>query len=119
MIKIANISLLAWSYTDGHSKKTLTKYQEEMKLVELPSLYEYLSYCVFFPLGTIGPCFDYKDFDNFMSLKGNYKNIPWSWKEVLSNLFLGFFSMGVILGVSAHYNFEFIFTPEFDNFSHL
>lgn len=47
-----------------------------MKLVELPSLYEYLSYLFFFPGSISGPSFDYKDFDRFMDLEGIYSDIP-------------------------------------------
>jgi len=46
-----------------------------------------MSYIFFFPGCVCGPSFDYKDFIDFIDIKGNYEKIPFSVKEFLINIF--------------------------------
>ena len=41
-----------------------------------------MAYLFFFPACISGPSFDYKDFDDFMNLEGDYEDIPLNLMEV-------------------------------------
>jgi len=77
MILVCKLWILSWAFKDGGmDEKKLTPDQLERRVVEFPSLIEYLSY-VFFCCGPIvGPVFEFSDFKNFMELKGNYRTLP-------------------------------------------
>ncbi len=77
MILIAKMSALSFCYKDGAEKEeNLFPEQKALKVVEMPSLIQFLSY-VFYSGGCLmGPFFEYSDYIKFIERTGHYAEMP-------------------------------------------
>ena len=77
-VSLSQVSIRKYSENEYSGFKILNHYlgEREYLIEELPTFYEYLGY-LYYCGGTIaGPFFEYRDYINFMSRKGNYATIP-------------------------------------------
>ncbi|MCQ2816816.1 MAG: hypothetical protein MJ252_06080 [archaeon] len=77
MMTLVKYSSMAFSYEDGEKEDKELKNQHliDHKIVELPSLLEVMSFVYFYPTSIIGPGFEFKDFKDWIELKGHYKTM--------------------------------------------
>ena len=78
MMTICKFSSLAFSYEDGvkDDKDFKNEHHREYKIVEKPSLLETFSFVYFYPTSVVGPSIEYKDFIDFIYLRGSYSHLP-------------------------------------------
>ncbi|KZP00104.1 MBOAT-domain-containing protein [Calocera viscosa TUFC12733] len=63
MVLVMKITTLAWNVHDGRqAEELLDKQQMENRLVEFPSLLEYLGFCFYFPGFLVGPACDFNTY---------------------------------------------------------
>ena len=77
MITFCKMSMLACNYRDGEGNidTWLNSREKTRALKKLPSLANYV--CYMFNLGSsvCGPCFEYKEWDDFINLSGHYSKM--------------------------------------------
>ena len=61
----------------------IIKEMAERQIHEIPSFFEYLSYMNNFNFSVVGPYVDYKEYENWIKLKGCYANIPFTLKPII------------------------------------
>ena len=72
---VCRLISLAMCYRDG-SPKCKGDMENNMALSEMPSIFKILVYTFNVPSCIASPFYEYKDFEEWMELKGRYKNIP-------------------------------------------
>ena len=77
MVLVCKLWALSFQYNDGSLKDfDLTERQIQKKVVEFPSLLQYLSYVFTSSSCILGPFFEFDDFVNWIEMKGHYKDAP-------------------------------------------
>ncbi|KAF7331726.1 Lysophospholipid acyltransferase [Mycena kentingensis (nom. inval.)] len=124
MVLAMKLTTFAWNVHDGQRPATdLDKWQMQKRVVQHPSLLEFLGYSLYFPGMLVGP---YLDFAGYMELvnetvfkkltvkgKGG-RNIPDGRKRVAyRKMALGLAYLGVFVVVGGHWNFALTLTPWF------
>ena len=95
MTNTCKYSLFAYAVEDGHAKgKSFTPEQKHNSIEEIPSFFKFMSYCKFLPTAVIGTAIEFKLFDDYMNSKGQFKNIPSSWKKMALDM-----GEGIIYGL--------------------
>ena len=64
----------------------LTPEQREARIVEIPSLYNFLCYLQLLPSSVMGPSIDYKAYSDFINLEKQYAHIPDTHKPMFKSL---------------------------------
>ncbi|CAH7683268.1 MBOAT, membrane-bound O-acyltransferase family-domain-containing protein [Phakopsora pachyrhizi] len=105
MVLVIKLSTFAWNVYDGQRKdEELDEYQRSTGIKHLPSFFEFLGYCFFYPSFLVGPAIPFREYQSFLNLKHNpslaqvspsAKNRIWN---SLKKLFIGI-SFGAIVGV--------------------
>jgi len=113
MMTVPRICSLAWCYQDGRTKEKLSPEQEIRKLEELPNLFQYFSYILFYSTVILGPFCDYNDFRDFIYLQNDYREIPNTFSASFLELLGGFVFMGITATVLPHYLPDYMATPQF------
>jgi len=114
MIFISRVSSFAWSSQDGVTdEKKLSATQIEKRIVELPSLFHFLSYCFFYGNALVGPSCEYRDYEDFINRKGDYKKIPSTLLPSLGYLFSGLGFLVLVVKFSKEYSNEKCAEPEY------
>lgn len=84
MLSLCKYTSFAWCYADGGKDDAkLTPDQKVRKIKELPSFLEFFSYIHFFGSATVGPMFDFYEFDLFIQQKGVFAKIPFTLPNAL------------------------------------
>eukprot|EP01017_Pseudomicrothorax_dubius_P034757 TRINITY_DN4798_c0_g1_i7.p1 TRINITY_DN4798_c0_g1~~TRINITY_DN4798_c0_g1_i7.p1 ORF type:complete len:336 (-),score=42.86 TRINITY_DN4798_c0_g1_i7:61-1068(-) len=115
MIMVCKATMFGWCYSDGDPTKKgqMEKDREENKLEELPSLYHYLSYQYFLSTTIIGPAHSYKDFIDFMNMRGDFAKIPSPWKRFGELVLQTLFFIGVTLFVLPRLPYRHVLDKDF------
>lgn len=100
-------------------EKLLSKEQKERKIDKLPSFGEFFSYVFFFAGSMIGPAYDYKDWDVFVSEKEECKQIPSTFWEVLRLFKNGVLCLAIFMGLGPYFSLDFISSKEFGEWNFL
>ncbi|MCQ2819069.1 MAG: hypothetical protein MJ252_17545 [archaeon] len=117
MLIICKFSFLAYAYQDGaqQDKDIKCSHWREYKLTEKPTLLETFSYVYYFPSACIGPSFEFKDFKDFIYLRGRYAKMPYDlilpWG--IFYFFYSFFWMGFYGYFGPRYPLSYCGTVEF------
>lgn len=86
---VCKFSLFAYRLEDGRKVGDdyfrLTNEQKSLRILRMPSFYEYIAYLQFLPSSVMGPGLDYSDYEIFINMEKQYANIPNPTKAVLSN----------------------------------
>ena len=74
MITFVKQTILAINYRDGMGdlEDWNTSREKKYALKELPSFFDYCNYVFSLQSSVIGPSFEYKDWNNFLNLRGDY-----------------------------------------------
>lgn len=72
MITFVKQTQIAVNYRDGLGDKILSPHAKQQQLAQVPTLLEYCSYMFNLQSSVIGPPFEYKDWNEFIYLKGKY-----------------------------------------------
>ena len=119
MMTICKFSSLAFSYEDGakDDKDFKNEHHKEYKIVEKPSLLETFSYVYFYPTSVVGPSIEFKDFINFINLKGCYANLPKNLivKQFIQYFLLSLVTMAAYAVVGPKIPVSLVGMPEFNN----
>jgi len=119
MMTICKYSSMAFSYEDGEKddKDLKNNHWRLYKIKEMPSLFEILCYIFYFPSSVMGPVFEYKDFIDFIHLKGCYERMNFSTTLFFGfiELIFAFISMGFYALFSSKYPLSYAGTIDFGN----
>jgi|688.fasta_scaffold141358_1 lysophospholipid acyltransferase len=91
MITFCKQWMLAINYRDGAGdiESWLNSREKARALKNLPSLFDYVNYIFNLSSSVCGPCFEYKEWDEFINLKANYSSmVPQSCIVPALNRFL-------------------------------
>lgn len=76
MLLVLRLMSLSWCYKDGAADpSTLTERQKRIRLVQLPSMFEVMSYTFTHLAACIAIFFEFTDYRNFIELKHEYKKL--------------------------------------------
>eukprot|EP01017_Pseudomicrothorax_dubius_P032320 TRINITY_DN4219_c0_g1_i4.p1 TRINITY_DN4219_c0_g1~~TRINITY_DN4219_c0_g1_i4.p1 ORF type:complete len:356 (-),score=35.88 TRINITY_DN4219_c0_g1_i4:163-1230(-) len=119
MVIVLKCISFAWSYSDGdpNNRKDLTPEQERVKIEKLPSLLYFYSYNFNFSTAIVNPVFAYKDFDDFVYLRGSYKDIPPCGKRVTILLLQALHNLVMFLLTRSICPISFMTTKDFEDWS--
>lgn len=112
------------SKVEEKSKKQKTDPDATMEskkevITKIPSFFEYFSYIHFFGSAVMGPSFEFSDFNNFIHLQGDYKNIPF-FKSLKNSVVLVFRTVLFIIisvKVAPYFPIERNGSPDFGDYS--
>ena len=77
MILMTKLWGFAWACKDGYThKQNLTESQKKYCIEYLPTFMEYMGFLSFAPGCLVGPFMEYKDYIDYMELKGDYADMP-------------------------------------------
>jgi lysophospholipid acyltransferase len=98
MMNVAKFTSLAWCYKDGaEPREKLSEDQWKRRVETLPDLTEYFSYVFFYATALVGPCFDFREYSDFIALRGDFENIPSSFVPGITTMLSGFAFMVVFV----------------------
>ena len=80
---------------------------------KFPSLIEFYGYVFFFASFLVGPAFDFRDYQKYISREAPFDNIPSPVVPTLKCLLYGFVSMFIMAALSKPFGHEFCLTREF------
>ncbi|KZT60216.1 MBOAT-domain-containing protein [Calocera cornea HHB12733] len=126
MVLVMKITTLAWNIHDGRqSAEVLDKQQSDHKVVEFPSLLEYLGFCFYFPGFLVGPACD---FTTYRSLVSGTLYTPRDGKPVLAatliegrkrsaywHMSTGLVSIGLSLTLGPMFNYPQVMQDGWEN----
>lgn len=118
MVLVMKLSSFAWSVYDGSKPpKELNTDQKTYAVTEHPSLVSYFGYCLFFCGVWIGPAFEFKTYDQFITEKGQFEKQRISLVHMAQVLAIALVALGINLYLSptVHYRHctESFFREEF------
>ena len=117
MLLVCKLSQLAYSYQDGEIIKNTPERipRESKKLIvdKLPSLFEYLSFILFFPSVSIGPSFEYSDYIRYIKLQDEFKAIPDPFLSSLRVLGYSIIAIGLCVIGDIYFPFTYCTTEEY------
>lgn len=83
MMMVVKYSSFAYSYEDGaKSTDQLFGEQEKNRIVELPTLRQYMDYIQFLPTAAVGPALEYREFERYILQEDQYQHIPNTAQQV-------------------------------------
>jgi lysophospholipid acyltransferase len=98
MMNVAKFTSLAWCFKDGaEPKDNLSKDQWQRRVENLPTLLEYNSYLFFYATSLAGPAFDFREYNDFINVRGDFEYIPYSLLPGLLSLVYAFIAMGLVI----------------------
>lgn len=66
-------TIISMNYRDGaYADKELTAREKKYALTQLPNFFDYCTYVFNLQSAVVGPSFEFKDWDNFINLQGDY-----------------------------------------------
>lgn len=121
MMTICKFSSLAFSYEDGvkDDKDFKNEHHREYKIVEKPSLLETFSFVYFYPTSVVGPSIEYKDFIDFIYLRGCYSHLPINFllKNGIQYFGLSLVIMGLYAFISPKFPITIIGEASFNQYN--
>lgn len=72
MVCFVKHSIISINYRDGLEDKGLTSREKKYALKELPGFFSYCNFVFNLQSSVIGPSFEFKDWDDFINLRGDY-----------------------------------------------
>lgn len=81
----------------------MTEEQRTLRILKMPSFYDYIAYLQFLPSSVMGPGLDYSDYISFINMEKQYFNIPNPIKAVLSSLGASLICLAVYLFIYLPY----------------
>lgn len=123
MMTICKFSSLAFSYEDGakDDKDFKNAHHREYKIVEKPSLLETFSFVYFYPTSVVGPSIEYKDFIDFIYLRGCYSNLPIKYLLINGIQYFGLslVIMGLYAFIGPKFPISVVGEPSFNQYNML
>lgn len=91
MYLFMRVTATAMNYRDGdpelkEPESILSKRQMEQRIIERPSLFEYLTYCNSSITIGVGGFYEFNDFNNLMHRRNHYKDLPSTIEVTLKTL---------------------------------
>lgn len=107
--------ILAFNYKDGGPGADVTPREKKYSIQDIPSLLRYLSYMFNLQSAVIGPTFEYKDWDAFMDLRGDYAKMkPFSnYASAFMRFGHGLICVGVSMVCTQMFDPQWMLTSEF------
>ncbi|KAK4177072.1 putative O-acyltransferase [Triangularia setosa] len=136
MVLVMKLSAFCWNVADGVLPEAdLSDHQKDRRLVELPSLLNYIGYVFFFPSMLIGPAFDFVEYRRWLDttmfeVPANVdpskkpptrrkRKIPRSGTPAMLKLAAGLIWTFSFLKLSAHYYPEVLLEDKFVTYGFL
>lgn len=120
MNQTTKVTYVAWAvrdyYTDDEKLKEEVPELGGRKIRHLPGMLEYMSYNFTF-IGFTGPFIEYRDFQDFMLMEGNYKAPRISFKQFLINFRDLVMYQVIFLGLIPYFPFQMMSGPNWSKFS--
>jgi lysophospholipid acyltransferase len=118
MILVIKLSNYAWACYDGSRKgDQLSVDQATTALEKIPTILSYFGYVFFFGGFFIGPAFEFKDYDSFISKKAPFDHIPSTFWPSTINIMMGFAAFGIYLKSNPQKLVSWALTEEFVKYS--
>ncbi|EEB97799.1 hypothetical protein MPER_02808 [Moniliophthora perniciosa FA553] len=125
MVLVMKLTTYAWNVYDGRrSEKDLDAWQLSKRIVQYPSLLEFLGYCFYFPGVLVGPYLEYADYlslvndtvftsQNIKSASGK-RNVADGRKRVgYRKMLAGLVYLGIFVVAGGQWNFSTLLSDEF------
>ena len=101
MMNTPKYTSFAWNYKDGaEPKEKLSDDQYQRRIEKLPGFWQYFSYIFFYASSLVGPAFDFKEYDDFINLRGDFEKLPSSFIPAIKSLFGGFLCMALLINLN-------------------
>ncbi|KAF8897151.1 MBOAT, membrane-bound O-acyltransferase family-domain-containing protein [Infundibulicybe gibba] len=126
MVLTMKLTTFAWNVWDGRRPtEDLDKWQQAKRIVDFPSLLEFLGYSFYFPGMLVGPYLDFPEYRELVNetlfkaaeVKAKAtsgRNIPLGRKRVAyRKMTLGLILLGMFVVLGPKFNFAIALTPEF------
>jgi len=84
-----------------------------MAVEKLPSFFKVLVYTFNLPSCIASPFYEYRDFEDWIELKGKYKSIPNPRREGTIRMLTGFIWIGFAAIIGKYFKVEYLLTEEF------
>ena len=107
---------MAFSYYDGgQPREALTDRQDKMKIEQLPTLVEMISYTFYCQQYALGVFFEYRDFIAWIEERNEYKKVPSPVIESLKYAGYAFACLGTFSVGAGLFPIPYCYTEEFAN----
>lgn len=115
MMTFVKQTILAFNYKDGAPGANVTPREKKYSIEKIPSLLSYLAYVFSLQSSVIGPSFEYKDWDSFMDLKGDYAKMPpfSNYASAFIRFVHGLMCVGASIALSHFFSPKWMLTQEF------
>ena len=98
MMNVCKYSEFAYALQDGRTPtEKLTQEQQEHSIGHIPSILRYLGFCQFVPTAVIGTAIPFRMYENYITLKNQYKDLPSPWKAVAKDMAYAILLLGVFV----------------------
>eukprot|EP00347_Sterkiella_histriomuscorum_P004431 403360484 len=119
MVLVLKVTSVGFAYRDGMYQKgyeeELFPHQIQARIMTIPSLMEFFSYCYSCCGCLLGPYFEYKDYINMIERKEHYQNVPNTILASLKTWGQGMFLLVGFAGVGMTLPQNYVFSEEFGN----
>jgi len=120
MILVIRMISLSFCYKDGGEKVSdLLPEQVNKRIVEIPSVLEFLSYTYFCCTCLCGPFYDYMDYKRFIEEDGIYKKIPSTIIPSIKQFLKSKICLVLTMAIGTYYWPDFCSSDEYQEFSFL
>lgn len=109
---VCRLISLGMCYRDG-SNRCKGDSNNEMALEKMPSFYKVAVYTFNLTSCIASPFYEYKDFEEWMELKGRYKTIPSTWYAGCKRFGLGATYIITMAVVGSGFDVEYLWSEEF------
>lgn len=110
------------NYRDGYGDQDaqLTSREKKYAVKELPSFFEYCNYVFNIQSSVIGPSFEYKDWDDFLNLRGDFNKMrPFSnYPGAIKRYVEGLLCFVVSSVFSIYFPYDYVLEPSMANHSY-
>ena len=121
MLMTCKLSLLAYAYQDAavikEDPKRVPDEQKPLLIDKIPNIFEYYSYILFYPSISIGPCFEYSEYTNFIHRRGEFRNIPSTFGRSLYMFGVSLMFLSLTVVGQIYFPNDFCYTDKFGEVS--
>lgn len=102
-------------YRDGDPKHK-NDMNNDMRLLKIPPFYKLLVYTFNVPSCIASPFYEYKDFEDWIELKGEYANIPDPKKAGVKRFITALFWIIIVATLGGIFNVKALLSPDFKDY---
>ncbi len=118
MVYFVKMSIITINYRDGNGdlNKVMTEREKYYQLKDIPTFSDYAIYMFGLPSCIVGPPYEYRNWFEFISKKGQYAKMKafTNYRTALTRLFQAFVCTAISQILNSYFPKEYLLEPSFD-----